>query len=142
MATDYRFNNAPVKGRNPFGVLGLSIITFGIYYWYWWYQINREMRDSSAGRIPVDPIMSLVAITFGVFILIPPFVSFHKTGRRAQEAGRLAGRPEVLSMWVYWLLYLFTGYGGAIYLQWELNKVWTAMSQAPIVSGQPGPFSN
>jgi hypothetical protein len=34
------------KIRNPWGVLGLSLITLGIYYVFWWYFINREMRDA------------------------------------------------------------------------------------------------
>ena len=36
------------KLRNPLGVVGLSLITLGIYYFFWWYYINREMRDLGA----------------------------------------------------------------------------------------------
>ena len=38
------------KLRNPLGVVGLSIITIGIYYIFWWYFINREMRDFGRAR--------------------------------------------------------------------------------------------
>jgi uncharacterized membrane protein len=130
MATDYDFNGAQVKGRNPFAVLGLSIITLGIYYFVWWYKINREVRDASSGRIVVDPMMSVLAVTLGALIVVPAFVSFHKTGRRAQEMAALAGRSEGVNLLAYWLLYLFTGVGAYIYLQWELNKIWTTMQQS------------
>ena len=33
------------KMRNPWGVLGFTLITLGVYYVFWWYFINREMRD-------------------------------------------------------------------------------------------------
>jgi hypothetical protein len=130
MAIDYDFNGAQVKGRNPFAVLGLSIITLGIYLIVWWYKINREMRDASARRIEVDPIMSVLAITLGGLVIVPALVSFHKTARRAQEMSKLAGRSEGVNMWAYWLLYLFTNIGAFIYLQWELNKIWTSMQQS------------
>ena len=32
------------KKREPLGVLGLSFITFGIYWWWWYYTINDELR--------------------------------------------------------------------------------------------------
>ncbi len=130
MATDYNFAGASVRARNPFAVLGLSIVTLGIYQWYWWYQINREMRDASQRRIDVSPGMSLLAVTLGALVLVPPLVSTHRTARRAQQMGSLAGRDELLNMWAYWLLILFTGIGGYIYLQWELNKIWTTISRA------------
>jgi len=38
------------KLRNPLGVVGLSLITLGIYYFFWWYFINREMRDLGRAR--------------------------------------------------------------------------------------------
>ena len=33
------------KIRNPLAVLGLGLITLGIYHIFWWYFINREMAD-------------------------------------------------------------------------------------------------
>jgi hypothetical protein len=34
------------KIRHPVAVPALSIITLGIYYIYWWYQVNRELAAS------------------------------------------------------------------------------------------------
>jgi hypothetical protein len=33
----------PYLKRNPLGVLGLTIITFGIYGLYWYYKVNEEI---------------------------------------------------------------------------------------------------
>ena len=33
------------KRRSPWGVIGLTFLTLGIYHLYWWYEINRELRD-------------------------------------------------------------------------------------------------
>ena len=35
------------KVRNPWGVIGLSIITLGIYFLYWTYVTFQEMKDHS-----------------------------------------------------------------------------------------------
>jgi hypothetical protein len=34
------------KIRHPVAVAIFSLITLGIYYVYWWYQVNREVVDS------------------------------------------------------------------------------------------------
>jgi ABC-type Fe3+-siderophore transport system permease subunit len=138
MATPYVLAGAHVKGRNPFAVLGLSIITLGIYWFVWWYKVNREMRDASQRRVLVDPTMSLLAVTIGALVVVPALVSIHKTARRSQELARLAGRTDYTNMWLYWLLYLFTGIGSSIYLQWELNKTWSTMSSGGTVAASLG----
>src|SRR5262245_59281352 len=48
MAEPVRFGGVEVTKRNPWGVWGLTLITFGIYGIVWWYKINREVRDYSA----------------------------------------------------------------------------------------------
>ena len=63
----------------------MSIITLGIYGLYWYYAVNKELEVSGQ---KVAPVMSLLAITFGVILVIPPFVSLYNTAdriRRAQE---------------------------------------------------------
>jgi hypothetical protein len=37
------------KLRNPLGVVGLSIITIGIYYFFWWYFIKPGDARSRPG---------------------------------------------------------------------------------------------
>ena len=42
--------DSTAKIRNPLGVLGLTLITLGIYFFFWWYFINREMKDLGQAR--------------------------------------------------------------------------------------------
>jgi hypothetical protein len=75
--------------------LGLNIITLGIYYYYWYFQINEELKE--IGRAKGDqeladssPINSLIAILFGgILLLIPPLVSIYRTGKRIKRAEQL-----------------------------------------------------
>ncbi len=123
------------KMRNPWGVLGLSLITLGIYYPFWWYFINREMRD--VGRVNdldlgQSPGISVLAITLGAFVIIPPFVSVWKTGRRMEGTQRATGvsggsGPLFFVLHVIPIVSLFA----PVYMQMELNKAWHAVGDRP-----------
>ena len=55
-------------------MLGLSLITLGIYFFFWWYFINREMRDLGQARgvdLGQNPANSVLAITIGALIIVP-----------------------------------------------------------------------
>lgn len=59
------------KARNPWGVLGLSLITLGIYPIFWWYFINRELRDLGAGHRVTgqSPLNGWIAALIWIFTL-------------------------------------------------------------------------
>ena len=119
------------KMRNPLGVLALSLITLGIYYCFWWYFINREMRDfGNANGVDLgqSPGVSVLAITLGAFVIIPPFVSVWGTGRRMEGTQRTAGisggsGPLFFVLHIIPIVNLFA----PIYMQMELNKAWRAI---------------
>jgi hypothetical protein len=123
------------KMRNPWGVLGLSLITLGVYYVFWWYFINREMRDvGNANGVDLgqSPGTSVLAITVGAFVIIPPFVSVWKTGRRMEGTQRTGGvsggsGPLFFVLHIIPIVSLFA----PVYMQTELNKAWRAI-------GDPG----
>jgi hypothetical protein len=134
------------KTRNPWGVLGLSLVTLGIYYVFWWYFINREMRDvGNANNVDLgqSPGVSVLAITLGAFVIIPPFVSVWKTGRRMEGTQRTAGvsggsGPLFFVLHIIPIVNLFA----PVYMQTELNKAWRAIreratSQASELSAGP-----
>ena len=56
-------------------------LTLGIYHFVWWYKINREAREFDE-NIAVEPVLSLLAITGGWIIIVPPYVSIYRTGER------------------------------------------------------------
>jgi hypothetical protein len=82
----------PFTGRpgSPVASWLLSIVTFGIYYLFWYHRVNKQAKQIDPS-IDVSPGMAVVAITFGAFLIVPPFVSIVKTGSRIAQAQRAAG---------------------------------------------------
>ena len=125
---------ATAKLRNPLGVVGLSIITFGIYYFFWWYFINREMRDFGRARntdLGQEPGNSVLAVTLGALIIVPAIVSMWRTSDRIQRTEEVAGVPSPAQGPLIFVLLLLIGPVGLWYAQNELNKAWTAQAAGP-----------
>jgi hypothetical protein len=119
------------KIRHPLGVIGLGIITLGIYYLFWWYFINREMADlgKANGRTDLGetPIWSVVAISIGALLIIPPFVSYWRTCRRVERSQNLVLGSNNFSPVLAFLLIFIPLIGGWIstyLIQSNLNQVW------------------
>jgi hypothetical protein len=111
------------KRRNVVGVwLGLPLITFGIYHLVWYYKINNEarrfLRDES-----IKPAISLLAITLGAFLIIPPFVSVYQTAARVQRMQERAGVASRIEPVVALLLTFVFGLH-TLYIQSHLNQIW------------------
>ena len=90
-----RGSGARAKIRNPLGVVGLSLITIGIYFFCWWYFINREMKDLGQARgrdLGQSPGNSLLAMALGWIIIVPPIVSEWRTSTRIQDSQETVGR--------------------------------------------------
>jgi hypothetical protein len=67
---------------------------FGVYWLVWYYKINREAPRLG---IRVSPLASLLAVTLGVFVIVPPFVSLYQTGDRIARMQRAAGLAPTCS---------------------------------------------
>jgi hypothetical protein len=125
------------KIRNPVLVVVFSLITLGIYYVYWWYQINREMVDLgryyNADRLGDNAFLSLLAVFPGSIIVVPAYVSLYNTVKRIQRAQEVtAGTVTLNGMIILWLIiasfFIFvTALIVPGYIQGELNKAWIAM---------------
>jgi Domain of unknown function (DUF4234) len=101
------------------------LITLGIYHLVWYYKINREARDFDE-TIAVEPAISLLAITVGWIIIVPPYVSIYRTGERIAQMQEDAGMERTCNGWIGLLLsFLFGLY--SLYYQYELNRVWTRL---------------
>ncbi len=132
MATDVFLAGSDFRAkiRNPWGVLGLSIITFGIYTIFWWYYINRELRDLGRAKrvagLGDNPGLSTAAYVLGGFLFyIPTIWTVVTTMRRIQAGHRATGQLDILNGWLAALVWIFTlGLGGLVFTQYELNKMW------------------
>ncbi|XBH21100.1 DUF4234 domain-containing protein [Jonesiaceae bacterium BS-20] len=106
------------KIRNPFLVWLFSGLTFGIYYLYWYYSINRELADFDR-RIEVEPGLATVA----QIVPIANLISVWNSGTRIRTAQGLSGRFETCSGGLGLLLGIIIG-GHTFYYQSELNNMW------------------
>jgi len=120
--------SSSAKIRNPLGVVALSIVTFGIYFLFWYYFVNREMKDFGEAHGTDDcgtsPVTSLLAVSLGAFIIVPPFVSIYKSFKRMNAASRLAGAGDGFDAGLGILLWIFLSPIALYLYQQNLNKVW------------------
>jgi len=123
--------NAFAKKRNPWGVFGLTLITVGIYGFFWWYYVNKEMvelgRAKGTDELGDSPGKSLAALVPGFLIIVPPLVSYYRGTQRMQAAARLTG-AEPVNGWIALIIFLVIGIAFAPYLQSCLNNVWDAQA--------------
>lgn len=127
------------KVRNPWAVLLFTVITLGIYYLVWYYKINREMSDWGEQNhvdIGMSPGMSVLAVTLGGILIIPPFVSIWGTGKRmqlTQRAANVHGGSGLL--WFVMHIIPIVSLFAPVYLQYQLNQAWE--TQPAAVFGAP-----
>jgi len=131
------------KTRDPLGVALLTLLTLGVYFFVWYYKVNREMSELGRARgtdeLGDNPGNSLLAVTLGALIIVPAIVSVYNTFLRTQAAARLTG-VEPLNGWIALALYLFLGIGFPPYMQSGPNKAWGAQTaRAVAVPAEPTP---
>jgi hypothetical protein len=137
-------NGARAKYREPGLVLLWTIITLGIYNWVWYYKINRELRDYGAAHnddelASTRPGLSLLAVTLGALLIVPPFVSWWRCTRRVQRAQEIAGVPQIsfgliVGIMFGGILITFLWLAAPLLVQEGLNNIWKAL---PRSSGEP-----
>ncbi len=131
------------KIRNPLGVLGLSLITFGIYGIFWYYFTNKELaeigRAHNTDECGDSPGTSVIAITLGAFVIVPAFVSGYNFCKRLSAAERLTGRPEGMEAGLLFVLYVFVSPVAMYIAQSNLSKVLQAQAGSPLGMNPPPP---
>ena len=113
------------KNRNPFAVWFLSFITFGIYFYYWYYQVNHEIGRHEPG-VKSSAGVSLLAVSpLTVFTLfISALVSMYNTATRIQRMEMADSLPNQISPLVSLILLFFFGIGYYFQIQGHLNAHW------------------
>ena len=106
------------KPRNPWAVIGLSIITLGIYSLYWQYSSFKEMKEYSGTGIG-GGLGLLFAI---LFFVVNAFLMPAEVGALYTAKGE---EPPVSWMTAFWILIPIIG--GLIWIvrtQGRLNAFW------------------
>jgi len=137
-----RGSSYPGKIRHPLGVIGLSLITLGIYAVVWYYKTNKELAEIGSAHntdeLGDNPVNSVLAITLGALILVPPFVSYFNYTKRVAAAERVTGSPhQGLEPGLMFVLWIFLGPVAMYLTQTSLNHSLEAQAGGPAVLGSP-----
>jgi drug/metabolite transporter (DMT)-like permease len=133
------------KIRNPLGVIGLSIITLGIYAIVWYYKLNKELaeigRAKGTDELGTSPGTSVLAITLGALVIVPALVSIYNFTKRLAAAKRLTGVEPGIEPGLLFVIWIFVSPVAQYIAQADMNKVLQAQtgSGAQIPPAQPAP---
>jgi hypothetical protein len=129
-----RGSNYPAKERNPLGVIGLTLITLGIYYFFYYYFINKELAELGKARgtdeLGDNPMMSLIALVPGFLLIVPPYISLWGTWKRQQKAREMFGVQEGIDNVPGFLLSVFISPVGMYFMQRGQNGALEAQARA------------
>jgi hypothetical protein len=129
-----RGSNYPAKQRNPLAPFGLALITLGIYAIFWYYFVNKELAELGKARgtdeLGDSPGKSVLAVTLGVLIIVPYFLSIWGTWKRHEAARKMFGVQEGIDNVPGFLLTIFIWPVGYYFLQAGQNGVLAAQSRA------------
>ena len=133
-----------VKVRGPVWAGAWSLT--GVYAIYWIYVTAKDISEygRSKGRdLGQNPTMTLLALTLGWIIIVPPIVAIYRQAKRIQQAQQMQG-VEPFNGWLALVLYLVLSPVYIGFMQSELNKVWgteggpvpdTSLEPAPVLEG-------
>jgi hypothetical protein len=122
---------AKIPGKRSFVfILIVSIITCGIYWFYWYYKTNDEIKQY--GKLGHSPLVRLLVLVFGIVLLGLPsiyiyYVWLKDVDEQAKKAG-LGGLSPILHTILIIIPFgsLFTTYK----VQATLNDIWDSAGPA------------
>ena len=108
------------KVRNPWAVIGLTIITLGIYYLYWVYQVYREMKERSG--LGIGPVVGLIFAIIPILSIINVFLIPSEAGNMYAQAGQPKPVSGLTGFWTF--IPIIGGIIWIIKVQGALNRAW------------------
>ena len=124
--------------RNPLGVLGLTIITLGIYGLYWFYKANEEIKRYTRDDT-ISPGRSLLAVIPGALIIVPPFIAYYNTANHVVDMEQRRGIASQISPVLVVVLGIVLWLGMGAYVQEHMNRVWDSASMPSAGSAGAAP---
>ena len=125
--------------RNPLGVLGLVLITLGIYGFYWFYKVNEGIKTYTKDET-ISPGRSLLAVIPGFLLIVPPFIAYYNTSNHVVQMQQQRGIQSQISPALVVILAIVIWIGMAAYVQEHLNRVWDAAATGGAQpAGPPSP---
>jgi hypothetical protein len=125
--------------RSPIGVMGLALITFGIYFFVWYFKINEEIRVFRHDDT-ISPTRSLMAGLFGWIVIVPPFIAVYNTAKHIDAMEHDAGVPQRIEAVLALVLFFVLSIGYLAYAQEHLNRTWDAAGGAASSAPPPPPL--
>lgn len=124
--------------RSPLVVLGLVLITIGIYGFYWYYKVNEEIKRYT-GDQTISPSRSLLAVIPGFLLIVPPFIAYYNTSNHIVRMQEQRGLASQISPALVVILGLVIWIGMAAYVQEHLNRVWESAAEGSTGLQAPPP---
>jgi hypothetical protein len=151
MAHDVTLEGRPYRVRHPIGVIVLGMVTLGLFFLYWYYRANDDVR-MYVRDYSIRPLVSTLAV-LAALILAPialaaaiwgeaPLIvatallfllavvgmltSYLHTMRRVRRAQERAGVEAPVSVGLGFVLFALMPMVGSGYAQAALNAAWTA----------------
>jgi hypothetical protein len=129
-----RGSNEVGKIRGFVSVLLLTIVTIGIYGLVLYYKQNKELAELGKARgteeLGTNPGLSILAVTLGVFLIVPPFVSMWGTWKRQDRARKMFGVTDGMDPGLGFIIYLLFSPLGVYFFLAGQNAVLRAQAQA------------
>ena len=125
MAEMVTMDGQQYKKRHPLGVLGLSVLTLGVYFFVWYYKINDELRRAE-NNDGISPMRSLMAMIFGWIVIVPPFIAMYNTAKHVQSLETRRGTGQTIEPTLAVALMLLVSFANGPYIQEHLNRAWGA----------------
>jgi len=151
MAHDVTLEGRPYRVRHPLGVIVLGIVTFGLFFLYWYYRatddVRMYVRDYSirplvatlavlaammlaplaiAAVIWAQAPLRTAAVLLFLLALVGMLLSYLHTARRVRRAQERAGVEAPISVGLGFVLFALMPMVGSGYAQAGLNAAWNA----------------
>ena len=83
-----------LRPRSPVRAAVLSLVTFSLYGFWWWWDVSRQLK--ALGQ-PAHPWRALAAVTVGWLAVVPPFRSVQRTATMIGAAQRRTGMASTVN---------------------------------------------